>query len=423
MSELNGMSHFELSFGADGSLDDLAGAADDLRTALAAGPVRDVFVFAHGWNTSPASARALQRDLRAILADLLGPRRAASATVAINWPCLLFPEDDPQTELPTPSTGAQLANALSPAFPRQQFQLDELGALLDRQPAEFAELERFHSLAKTLVTSPSLALEDSGEAATLSAGTASLFGYAAAMARAPVARAPVAWAPDSGPFPALWSGAREVLRFYSYYEMKNRAGVVGREGLGPLLSTLRGRSGPPRLHLMGHSFGARLVAYALAGLAAPAAGERSPVKSLYLIQGALSHFAFADQHPAGEQERAGALTAFADLVDGPLIATTSSHDRCLGWWYPCANLLNWSGSGSVAALLHRWAAMGQDGYQGLGSHRRTLAAAGVPYEFDRGGQYVLDASQVIAANQSAFGGAHSDIRHAAVLWPIVSASA
>ena len=42
------------------------------------------------------------------------------------------------------------------------------------------------------------------------------------------------------PFAGLWSGAREVLRTLSYYEMKNRAGVVGQNGLGPLLAQLRG---------------------------------------------------------------------------------------------------------------------------------------------------------------------------------------
>jgi hypothetical protein len=57
----------------------------------------------------------------------------------------------------------------------------------------------------------------------------------------------------------LWTGAREVLRTLSYYEMKNRAGLIGQQGLGPLLANLAGPSGAPRIHLIGHSFGARLV--------------------------------------------------------------------------------------------------------------------------------------------------------------------
>jgi hypothetical protein len=53
--------------------------------------------------------------------------------------------------------------------------------------------------------------------------------------------------------------AREVLRTASYYEMKNRAGVIGQQGLGPLLANLAGPSGAPRIHLSRHSFGARLI--------------------------------------------------------------------------------------------------------------------------------------------------------------------
>ena len=98
-------------------------------------------------------------------------------------------------------------------------------------------------------------IEDTGEAALLTADTATAFGHAAAMAP----HATTAAQGIGNPFTGLWSGAREVLRTMSYYEMKNRAGVVGQNGLGPLLASLSGPDGPPRIHLMGHSFGARLV--------------------------------------------------------------------------------------------------------------------------------------------------------------------
>jgi hypothetical protein len=51
-----------------------------------------------------------------------------------------------------------------------------------------------------------------------------------------------------------------------------------------------------------------------------------------------------------------------------------------------------------------------------------LAPQGKPYEFRPGGFYSLDANAVICANQSAFSGAHSDIRHPEVLWAVVSAA-
>src|SRR5439155_2151229 len=134
------------------------------------------------------------------------------------------------------------------------------------------------------------------------------------------------------PFSRLWHGARELLRTMSYYEMKNRAGVIGRRGLGPLLADLQERNGQLRAHLLGHSFRARLVAFALSGLPATATGQASPVKSLLLIQGAFSHFAFSPGKP-------GALATMADRVDGPLVATHSVHDRAVGLWYPNASRL------------------------------------------------------------------------------------
>ena len=224
------------------------------------------------------------------------------------------------------------------------------------------------------------------------------------------------------PFAGLWSGAREVLRTLSYYEMKNRAGVVGQNGLGPLLASLRGPSGPPRIHLMGHSFGARLVSYTLAGLPADRTGPASPVKSLTLIQGAFSHFTFASSLMF-DPSRAGGLAGDGSRVDGPLLATFSAADRAVGWWYPAASMLAGQDSESASDLVYRWGGMGHDGYQQTPSPTAvTLAPQGKPYGFRTGCFYSLDANAVVCANQSPFSGAHSDIRHPEVLWAVVAAA-
>jgi hypothetical protein len=72
--------------------------------------------------------------------------------------------------------------------------------------------------------------------------------------------------------------------------MKRRAGDVGerlgRECLAPLWRSL---SRAPRLHLVGHSFGAKLVTSAVLG------GAR--LESLTLLLGAFSAFAFAPEIP------------------------------------------------------------------------------------------------------------------------------
>jgi len=198
--------------------------------------------------------------------------------------------------------------------------------------------------------------------------------------------------------------------------------VVGQHGLGPLLAGLSGPGGAPRIHLMGHSFGARLVSYSLAGLRDNQTGAASPVKSLALIQGAFSHFTFASSL-LFDSSRSGGLAGDGARVDGPLLATFSSADRAVGWWYPMASMLAGQDSESATDLVFRWGAMGHDGYQQTPTPAAVvMQPQGKPYDFQPGAFYDLDANAVICANQSPFSGAHSDIRHPEVLWAVVSAA-
>ncbi|MFG1932663.1 serine/threonine protein kinase [Mycobacterium sp. NPDC048908] len=419
MTTINGMPYYEVHFNADGTLDTAHGHGDGgLPAAIASGGVSDLFVLSHGWNNGVASARDLYESMFSLLADQLAARKSTSAAVGVIWPSLLFPDDDPATAPQVPSTGSELAAALAPAFPDQHHKLDTLGKLLDDKPQDADKLTEFHSLAAGLVTTPPQGDEDAGEAALITSDTVTVLGHAAAMA--PVT---VDGAQGVGDvFGGLWSGAREVLRTMSYYEMKNRAGVVGQHGLGPLLATLTGPTGGPRIHLIGHSFGARLVSYALAGLPVDATGTTSPVKSLTLIQGAFSHFAFSSTLPF-DRTRGGALAGLAAKVDGPLLATFSSADRAVGWWYPAASMLAREDAQAAQELAYRWGAMGHDGYQNdPAASVVPLAAAGHPYDFAAGRFYALDSNGVVAANQSAFSGAHSDIRHPQILWAIAEAA-
>ncbi|MBV9352362.1 MAG: serine/threonine protein kinase [Mycobacterium sp.] len=419
MTDFQGLRYYEVDFNADGTLNTATGSGDGgLPAAVNAGGITDLFVLSHGWNNGVDSARDLYQSMFGLLAAQLGAHLPTSAAVGIIWPSLLFPDDDPATAPPVPSTGAQLAAALTPAFPSQQQQLATIGQLLDQQPQDPNALIQFHDLAQGLVTTPPQGVEDTGEAALMTADTATAFGHAAAMAPSSAGNAEGI----GNPFTGLWDGAREVLRTMSYYEMKNRAGVVGQQGLGPLLANLGSPRGVPRIHLMGHSFGARLVAYSLAGLRPDQTGAASPIKSLTLIQGAFSHFTFGSPLMV-DPTRSGALAGSSDRVDGPLLATFSSADRAVGWWYPAASMLANQDSESATDLVYRWGAMGHDGYQQNPAPAGVvLQAAGKPYDFQRTTFYDIDANAVICANLSAFSGAHSDIRHPEILWAVVSAA-
>lgn len=414
--QIGGLPYWEIHFDEKGTLVD----DGQLPAELPGHQLADLFILCHGWNNSVASARDLYQAMFTLLSEQIDAAQVSrpAGAVGVLWPSLIFPEDDPTAPPAAVPSGQQLAAVLAPVFqPPQQQALGRIGELLDTKPADSGKLREAHCLIRSLVTSPDLgAAEDAGEQAVLTQPTATVFSHFANMSKTH------GDAEDSGDlFDHFWSGARDVLRTASYYEMKNRAGVIGRSGLGPLVSRLVPAGGQPRIHLLGHSFGARLVAFALSGLPGDRRGAASPVKSLTLIQGAFSHFSFAQPMPI-DAARNGALTADRSGVDGPLLATFSAADRAVGWWYPTASLLSHSDSESAEDLTYRWGAMGHDGYQQQDATEIALHPAGKPYAFDADRFYRLKSDAVIAANQSAFSGAHSDIRHPEILWAVLAAT-
>ena len=63
------------------------------------------------------------------------------------------------------------------------------------------------------------------------------------------------------------AGALQLANYATYYLMKGRSGTVGAQGLCPVLRRVRERRPAIKLHLVGHSFGGRLVASATAACA------------------------------------------------------------------------------------------------------------------------------------------------------------
>lgn len=409
--QLAGAPYWEVEFDRSGTV-----VGDDgLRAELAGSGVRDLFVFTHGWNNSFRGARSLYRDLFTLLAgQVTPPQRPGLGLVGVLWPSLLFPEDGPADDgtpaPPGPANGQQLSAALTPAFPGQEAQVQQLGALLDDRPQQPERLADFARLTQTLVTTePVGGPEDNAEQLLVAAPPTDALD---AMPGTPAGQGGDAQAENV--FQRRWRQARDLLRTASYYEMKNRAGTVGRNGLGPLLTDLHGRSPAVRVHLVGHSFGARLVAFSLAGLA-DSAPDPSPVKSLTLLQGAFSHFSFSPDKP-------GALQAVTGRVDGPLVATFSVHDRAVGTWYPQASLLARQDDQADREFGYTWGAMGHDGFQQEGVIELPLSVPGTDYAFRAGTFYRLNGDDVIIHKLSSFSGAHCDIRRPEVSWALARAA-
>jgi hypothetical protein len=221
---IQGLAYHRITF------DERARLVDDggLPHAVANGGVD---VLAHGWNASHAGAEGLYQDMFGNLAAQLGPRVGTTAAVGLFWPAAMFPEDDPSTAhgaTGTPSTGAELAETLTTAFPTCGDELKRIGELLDDQPHGLAKLSELHNLATSLLTDQLGADEDSGEPIEAGFDPTALFGlYAATTRQAP---APLAVHGLLDPFATLWRWARDVLRILSYYEMNNRAEITENTG-------------------------------------------------------------------------------------------------------------------------------------------------------------------------------------------------
>lgn len=190
--------------------------------------------------------------------------------------------------------------------------------------------------------------------------------------------------------------------------MKRRAGTVGERGLGRVIGQLAAKAPGVRVHLVGHSFGARLVSFALRGLP-----EVHTVKSVTLLQGAFSHYAFAARLPH-DPRAGGVLQGQQNRVDGPLVCCYSSHDSALGTLYPLASRMAGDAQGVAEfgigqVLGAKWGAMGHDGVQAVpGTPSLKLAEAFT--RLPAKGCVNVDAAAVVRRGGPP-AGAHSDICH------------
>lgn len=177
----------------------------------------------------------------------------------------------------------------------------------------------------------------------------------------------------------------------SYFQMKTRAGEVGALGLAPCLQTLHFRKPHLRLHLAGHSFGARLVTAAVSAL------PPGVIRSLTLIQAAFSQFAF---EPTG---------AFYNVLEprrvtGPILVTHSSHDRAVGYAYPIASRLAHQNASALGDQSDPYGGLGRNG----APHAPTVPLA------DLNQLRAHLAAPIVNLESSAIIGSHTDVNHPAV---------
>jgi hypothetical protein len=419
-------------------------------------PVTDLVVVSHGWNNDDTEALALYTNLAASMAAVLAANEAITSALSgrrlglagVFWPSkrfgyaelipggaaglggqeeqLLARIDELRGAFDAPDAAVRLdaAAALVPQLMRSSAALETfIEQVRQLVPASASgpgaedhdAADLFRELAPSIIADrladPTLGdpqLEDAllgGAAGPDTPEGAERDGGVVLVTEGPREAVDVGSAAFLGLPPSPLDAAHRWLNLTTYYQMKQRAGLVGERGLAPVLDTVV--SSGQRLHLVGHSFGARLVTAAAARL-------QHPVASICLLQAAFSHYAFAQDWERGRDG------AFRDVLSqhrlaGPMIVTHTRNDRAVGIAYALASRLARQVASAIGDASSRYGGLGSNGAQRTPEAEwADLHDASYRYSFAQGTVYNLLADRYIAN--------HGDVAGQAVANAVLAAT-
>lgn len=407
MTQKSGFEYFEVEFDRSGKLfnkPQLKALADH----VAGGAVTDLIVMSHGWNNDMTEARTLYANwlanaragLVAHGANLgLGARTFAFAGVL--WPSKRFADDELIA-----GGGAASAGGGAVAIAAQ---IDEL-KLFFSSKEQRAALTKLKKLAPKLETSKSARTQfvevlrdaltdgqDDGNDANDQFFKLDGHDVFERMA-APKGKKKKVVEDEGGAagigdfFRNAWEGARNVLNLSTYYEMKARAGLVGINGVNPMLVEIQKRAPKMRVHLVGHSFGGRVVAATADG-----ADHESKLRlaSMTLLQAAFSHNGFAKKF---DGKRNGFFRRVIEdrRIDGPIVITFTKNDKAVGVAYPLAQRLNRDDAAGLGDENDRFGGIGSNGaIKTPEAVVGKLLAVGGKYALAKGKIFNLEATRYV----------------------------
>jgi hypothetical protein len=264
---LHGFPYWLLEFEKDGLQTD-PGTIDRFVNEVASQHISDLYIFSHGWNNDRAKALSLYDgffgEVRKIVDNPGLPKKNQAALIGVAgviWPSILWPDDEKSASMnvkapgstggivsvgsgpPTPvatATPQEVKAELKRAYdtPDQQSLIDELTAMLDTQEQSDAALLQFQKkLAQLLTSEPADAYRDAkhpdyAEGAVGKLRPDKWRGLLETLGDRAMTEAGGGAAELGNPFKKLWAGAKDALRIGTYWQMKQRAGVIGKTGLG-----------------------------------------------------------------------------------------------------------------------------------------------------------------------------------------------
>lgn len=397
MTEIAGSPYVELRFDAAGKLAD--GDAAALATALAAPGIDNLVVLSHGWKFEPPGPRLLYEKMWPTIAANLDGAAGRHLVAGVVWPSKRYTTGiDAGTMAADPAAAGVLA-AEGDSNPPEDLDdaalatalADALDGLADDDPATAAALaawradetpEAAEALLRAALAVTSVGTDDPELAAagTELAALPDDIGRSLSLAAVPPRLEPTPEAAATlglaDAIRGLFAGPRaavvRLLEQLSYFEMKTRAGVVGR-ALGGFLGTVQPPR-PTRLHLVGHSFGARVVT------AAAAAFTPTPNLSLFslaLLQGAFSHNGLS----TGLN---GAFSAVLGKPDGPIVISHTHNDWACTVMYALASRFSGDTTQGFGDKDDPFGAIGANGAQFRAPEAAGVTGAGPAFAPARG---------------------------------------
>jgi hypothetical protein len=427
MTKIADIPYFEVEFDKDGAL--------ERDVALPAG-FTDLFIISHGWNNDAQAARELYtkffNSFAKVARDQFDLGAMKPAILGVFWPSKKFGEDlavsgGPESD--TASVGGAAKGAATVTKKLDEMKklfsskeekktLDEAKKLVPKLQREATARRQFVKKMRSLLDPAAAGKEDASNAffdneedevmealqVHLTASRADADdepGIGAVKVKKPKRLDEVVAAGNF--LTGFFNSALNVLNFTTYYEMKTRAGTVGANGLAKVVDRIA--PSVNAIHLIGHSFGGRVVTAAAAG------AKNKKLKSLTLLQAAFSHNGFS-------KSMNGFFRKVVDekKISGPILITHSDKDKAVGVAYPLASKLNRDDRMALGDANDRFGGIGRNGAQKTDEAvQLTMLNATGSYKFGPGKLFNLNGDKIITA--------HGDVHREPCAFALLSAVA
>jgi hypothetical protein len=341
----------------------------------------DLLVMSHGWNNTMDDARDLYQRFFTQFCQTPGLDATKYSVIGILWPSEKFAD---ASEIP--GGAAALGDNLEDDPEAQRAYVDSLRAQLPNDPSDEDGMQQLFAmdgadLLQMLAGSPVQSPPPSDDDDDMEGGA-------------------------QGILSGIRNAALQLANVTTYYIMKNRAGIVGAGAVAQALNGIQTNFPDVRIHLIGHSFGCRLVTSA-------AATVGKPVASMTLLQAAFSHNSFSpdfdDTHEPG-----GFRNVIANgKVTGPILISHTIQDKAVGLAYAIASRIARQNASAIGGANDPYGGLGTSGAQKTPEAiDGDLEEAGATYSFAQK-IYNLKADTIIMA--------HSDIVKPEIAYALLQA--